>query len=108
VIVAAEDRTDPAALATMTVYDPAAEVETFERANWLAVAPSIATPLRRHWYVSGAVPEAVTARVCEPPTASAAPAGCAVREGALAPVATGEKTRLADETCCWREMPFSE
>ena len=50
------------------------------------------TPSRRHWKASGAVPLALTVSVADPPTVTAAPAGCAVIAGACA--GTGRTTGL--------------
>ena len=45
------------------------------------VAPEIAVPPRRHWYVSVALPVAATASTTLPPTFAVCAAGCRVMTG---------------------------
>src|SRR5262249_41621472 len=47
-----------------------------------AVAPGMGPPSRSHWYESGAVPDAVTAKVAGVPTLTVRLAGCTVMVGA--------------------------
>ena len=45
------------------------------------VAPEIAVPARRHWYVSVALPVAATASTTLPPTFEVCATGCSVMMG---------------------------
>ncbi len=47
-----------------------------------ALAPGMFTPSRRHWYVSGSVLVAVTAKEADCPSATERACGCAVMTGA--------------------------
>src|ERR1044071_2103275 len=60
-----------------------------------AVAPGMSTPCRCHWNCRGAVPEAATVNVAEPPTGTVRFCGWLVIEGAWLAVKRTRKTAPA-------------
>ena len=78
--------TFPAMLDTTTEYcaplsaAPEVGFSTYDE----VIAPEMATPIRRHWYNSGAVPEAVTEKVAEFGCVTVTFAGWTLIEGATA------------------------
>jgi hypothetical protein len=77
VSVATDDVTLPHGLVTTQSYEPASPDWAHGIVYVADVAPEMLAPPLRHWYVSGAVPPAVTLNVAEPRSHAATLEGCA-------------------------------
>src|SRR5688572_6500243 len=73
----------PAGLLTSARYRPASKPSTFVTASELKVAPEMSASLKRHWYVKGAVPDAMTVKLTLWPAVIVRGAGLTTMTGGL-------------------------